>query len=86
MASGTSSGKNVTMENINSEVLMSLSKEKLLEMFVSLKDECVALKEMDAYRQKMEKRMEEIEREQFKSSQYSRRDTIEITGIPGDIK
>ena len=31
------------------------------------------------------KRMEEIEREQFKSSQYSRRDTIEITGIPGDI-
>ena len=36
-------------------------------------------------RQKMEKRMEEIEREQFKSSQYSRRDTIEITGIPGDI-
>ena len=40
---------------------------------------------MDAYRQKMEKRMEEIEREQFKSSQYSRRDTIENTGIPGDI-
>ena len=85
MASGTRSGKNVTMENINSEVLMSLSKEKLVEMFLSLKGECVALKEMDNYRQKMEKRTEEIEREQFKSSQYSRRDTIEITGIPGDI-
>ena len=85
MASGTRSGNNVTMENINSEVLMSLSKEKLVEMFLSLKDECVALKEMDAYRQKMETRMEEIEREQFKSSRYSRRDTTEITGIPGDI-
>ena len=44
MASGTRSGKNVTMENINSEVLMSLSKEKLVEMFLSLKDECVALR------------------------------------------
>ena len=33
----------------------------------------------------MDKRMEEIEREQYKSAQYSRRDTVEITGIPGDI-
>ena len=48
MASGTRSGKNGTMENISSEVLMSSSKEKLVEMFLSLKDECVALKEMDA--------------------------------------
>ena len=76
---------NMNKGDLNSEVLMTLSKEKLVEMFLSLKDECVALKEMDTYRHKMDKRMEEIEREQYKSAQYSRRDTVEITGIPGDI-
>ena len=76
---------NMNKGDLNSEVLITLSKEKLVEMFLSLKDECVALKEMDTYRHKMDKRMEEIEREQYKSAQYSRRGTVEITGIPGDI-
>ena len=38
---------NMNKGDLNSEVLMTLSKEKLVEMFLSLKDECVALKEMD---------------------------------------
>ena len=77
---------NEEKRDLSNEDLTKLSKEKLVELVLSLKDECRSLRETQEYHEKLDKRMEALERQQNMNLQYLRRDTIEIHGIPGSIK
>ena len=55
-------------------------------MIKNLSSENAVLKELQKYMEETNNRLEKLEREQYKSLQYSRRDTIEISGIPQPIR
>ena len=70
-----------TSSNNEETDLNNMSKIELIQMVVELK-KIVDLKDFQA---DTEKRMNDIERRQNLAEQYSRRDSIEITGIPKNI-
>ena len=55
-------------------------------MVKKMRSEYTILKEFQIYKEKTEKRMEELERQQNLNTQYERRNSVEISGIPKDIK
>ena len=61
------------------------SKAQLIELVKKLSAENEILKEVHRHMEITNTRLEKIEREQFKQQQYSRRDTVEICGIPSTI-
>ena len=66
--------------------LNSKSKAQLVDMVKKLTAENAVLKEVQKFMEMTNKRLESLEREQYKMQQYSRRDTIEISGIPTSIE
>ena len=70
----------VVMDN-----LMSLSKQQLVKLIESLKNENDMLKDLNKTIVNNESRLEKLEREQNLHFQYQRRDTVEITGIPQNV-
>ena len=66
--------------------LNSKSKSQLVGLVKSLMNENAALKELFKVMEATNERLERLEREQNKSLQYMRRDTIEISGIPTSIR
>ena len=52
----------------------------------TLSAENIALKEMNTFMEQTNRRLEKLEREQNLHAQYSRRDSIEISGIPSQIR
>ena len=65
--------------------LNNKSKSQLMDLVKSLTSENTALKEIVRIMESTNERLEKLEREQNKSLQYLRRDTIEISGIPSEI-
>ena len=70
----------VVMDN-----LMSLSKQQLVKLIESLKNENDMLKDLNKTIVNNGSRLEKLEREQNLHFQYQRRDTVEITGIPQNV-
>ena len=64
--------------------LGNLSKERLIEIILSVNEKNEKLK--DDYQKIINLRLYHLERDLNMSLQYSRRDTIEITGIPPVIE
>ena len=69
--------------NINSESLESLQKDQLITLVLSLKTQMQTLNE--DFRKLTNLRLYHLERGQFMHLQYSRRNSIEISGIPTNI-
>ena len=65
--------------------LGSKSKTQLIEMVKNLAAENEIYKELQHYMETTNKRLENLEREQNKSLQYMRRDSVEISGIPLEV-
>ena len=72
--------------------LVNKSKSQLIEMIKDLtevnsklNEENSILKEINAFKEFTNTRLEKLEREQNKHLQYTRRDTVEIHGIPKTI-
>ena len=61
------------------------TKTQLLELVKKLAAENTELKEMNQFMESTCKRLINLERQQNKSLQYMRRDTIEVSGIPTNI-
>ena len=61
------------------------TKNQLMEMVKKLAAENALLMEVHDYMESSNKRLDKLEREQNLSLQYSRRDTIEVTGIPANV-
>ena len=74
--------RNVEKSN---EDLPNLTRDKLIDIIFSLRVENNALKAIQEFRDKMEKRMENLERQQNENFQYLRRDTVVISGIPTKV-
>ena len=62
--------------------LLNKSKKQLIEMIEQLSDENTVLKEFHSFMVATNERFVLLEKSLNKSLQYSRRDTIEISGIP----
>ena len=67
------------------ENLKKQSKAQLIQLIEKLSEENAALKEIHSFMDATTKRLVKIEREQNKALQYSRRDSIEISGIPPTV-
>ena len=65
--------------------LKNKSKGQLIELIEKLSSENEALKGIQSFMESANKKFEKLERDLNKSLQYSRRDTIETTGIPEDV-
>ena len=61
------------------------TKNQLMEMVKKLAAENALLMEVHVFMESTNKRLDKLEREQNMSLQYTRRDTIEITGIPENV-
>ena len=66
--------------------LSEFTKEELINLVLKLRNENSTLKDDKAFIERTNKRLENLEREQNLSLQYNRRDSVEITGIPGNIE
>ena len=73
------------MSAIDATKLHGKSKNQLIEMVKALAQENAVLKEIQSHMEITSKRLEKLEREQNRSLQYMRRDTVEISGIPDNI-
>ena len=67
------------------ENLKNQSKPQLIKLIEKLSEENTALKELHKIMATTNERLVKLEREQNKSLQYSRRDSVEISGIPSTI-
>lgn len=76
------------INNMTQESLQNLESHQVISLVLSLKKENDNLKQHANFtvNTEYEKRLEAIEREINLSNQYSRRDTIEIFGIPSDTE
>ena len=71
----------VELGNLNSK-----TKPQLIELIKALATENAVLKKFNNFIEATEKRLIDLERNQYKNQQYSRRDSIEISGIPQTIQ
>ena len=72
-----------SMASINANLLIDTSKEQLIEMVLGLNSKITQLYE--DFRKVTNLRFYHLERKVNMNSQYSRRDSLEITGIPKNI-
>ena len=72
-----------SMASINANLLSDTSKEQLIEMVLGLNSKITQLHE--DFRKVTNLRFYHLERKVNMNSQYSRRDSLEITGIPKNI-
>lgn len=75
------------INNMTQESLAELNSEQIVKLVLSLKDENDKLRSSaeEVIALKYEERLEKIEREINLSNQYSRRDSIEISGVPMSV-
>ena len=78
--------------SVDMSKLSQCNKNQLMEIVKSLSTqnevlstENTVLKQMNIFMEQTNKRLEKLERDQNLSAQYSRRDSIEISGIPSHI-
>ena len=72
-------------ENTESEDFANHTKDEVIKVILKLKYENSMLKDQQAFMERANKRLEDLERNHNLSLQYQRRDSVEITGIPEDI-
>ena len=72
--------------NTDSTNLSEFTKEELINLVLKLRNENSTLKNDKAFIERTNKRLENLEREHNLSLQYNRRESVEITGIPGNIE
>ena len=72
-----------SMASINANLLSDMSKEQLIEMVLGLNSKSTQLHE--DFRKATNLRFYHLERKVNMNSQYSRSDSLEITGIPKNI-
>ena len=71
---------------LTAESLGGMNKDDLIKLILCLNDENSLLKEFKEFVKMSNDRFVELERKQNSYMQYHRRDTIEISGIPTNIK
>ena len=79
--------------NQSDDLLAKLNKNQLIQIVKDLQTENVTLTKERAelldfkkFTEETNRRITELEREHYKTAQYYRRDTVEISGIPSSVK
>ena len=70
--------------DVNQEILLALNKEQLVDMVLSLTQ--TVSKMQEDYKAIINLRIYNLERNMNMMGQYSRRDTLEVSGIPLTVK